>query len=942
MKRFVALILTAAFLVLGIPAVAADSIVIDNLDDGIRYTGAWDHAKWSRSGCYAGSVSASGAEDAAAELTFTGVRAALYGMKGQNGGSCEIFIDGSSAGTVDLHADSLQVQSKLLETQPLTPGEHTLRLVKTGGSGMVFVDCIRVWTEEAGGVSQSANNLLRYADVTNARADEAAVMLSSLGMMDDLGGGLFGASYGLTYAELEQLSEPLGAPGVPEADPNARVSEQEAAFVVLDLLGYGDKARQERSGGYVQVANRLGLKGISGAEYITREKAAQLFYSALTIGCAAATYTTDGVSYEQGDSTLLKDKLKLNSIGGRMTANRYTALSTPNRYAGHNRVEIGGVVYHTTDAYAHSLIGCNVVGFADEDGRLAAVYAPDNRNDRVHINAPDILSATENTVTYQEGEEEEEISFDGTIDVIYNEKALSRVLTADDLTPDAGGLTFIDADQNGRYDVLLIDSPELGIVESVSEIGKAIRLQYGEPQVSLADADTVIVRNGEPAELSALVADDVIAMVRIPLPDGGVTIQIDAVSDKASGMVAEVEMPDRITVAGKTYEVAKKYRDRVMGSAKAGEEVTLLLTKEGRVLGCSRGGETKRMGILVAYSTPLGLDARPELKLFDTAGDTVIHRLARQVKINGGKAQSGELSAVEGVLAAAQYQLIQFGVNGSGEISQINTAVLIPNPTEADQDTFRMKYTTLTPRRYYGYTGMHFENQLYINSGCTVIAVPSDSDRGNTEKYKILNVSSLTHNIDYNINVYNETDYGTADIILIQTAAADEPQKDMYQFDRLAQGLDEEGQDVYQLYASGASGSVVLSGETLTQAVSELNRGDIFRIVSSKTGWFDDVKKVYDRRTGEIQPGFTMESGEVWYSGVVKKYKNNMLQIQDATGRMLFFRIDAGSQRSYYEPGTDRMLTIKAADITPGMQVFIVEKDSISIRNLFLFGAEGE
>ena len=50
------------------------------------------------------------------------------------------------------------------------------------------------------------------------------------------------------------------------------------------------------------------------------------------------------------------------------------------------------------------------------------------------------------------------------------------------------------------------------------------------------------------------------------------------------------------------------------------------------------------------------------------------------------------------------------------------------------------------------------------------------------------------------------------------------------------------------------------------------------------------------------------------------------------------FRIAGSSTRSYYSADSDKLLSVKASDIEPGMRVFVYEKDAISIRSLCIFG----
>ncbi len=958
-KRWLAAAL-AAVLLAGLTvawAAGTGSSIVDNLDsEELEYAGRWSHTEWSDSGYYAGYVSAAGEDGASVSLTFQGTNVELYGLKNSSGAECEIEIDGAAAGSASFYADTVQKQAKIFASETLAPGEHTIKVIKKADGASekkILVDFFRYIASDGGqaGTTGNEDGLLTYSDVTGAKADEAASMLVALGIMTDLGGGRFGASYSVNCADFDAMAEQLGYAPKERTAPDSKMTVREAAMIVLDLLGYGDKARaMNQTGAYITVASQIGLRGVSAEEYLTKEKAAQMLYSALTIPVATPEIRSEGLYYTGKDGdTLLSSRLKLNRITGRMTANQYTALTNPDVRAGKNAVEIGDTVYYTRNPAVHELIGCNVICFTDEENQLAAAYAPEGSNDRVVVNADDIISAGAGSVRYEdENGREEKISFSGDTDVLYNKKALLRGLTEQDLTPEEGRLTFLDSDRNGRYDVLIIDAPEIFVVDTASSLGENIYLKNNAAPIALKDTDYTIEKDGKSAAITDLAAYDVISVLSVPIAGADTVVTISVSNAKTSGTVEEISGEDRIVVNGREYKILESCRDEVLEAASLGESVTLYLTAYGKVAACAKGadGTAKQFGCVIALDMPQGLQANSMLKIFDMTGNTTVYKVADKVRVNGQSYDSltiGNAPAL-GIVdenLQVKHQLIQYELNSDGEINQIEVAQLIPEPTENDQNIFRVKYEKLTPRRYYGYTGMHFENELYINGDCKVIAVPSDDEMDNEKKYKILNVSTLTHNIDYNINVYNETDYGTADIILIQTAAADAPQTDMYQFDKVTTTIDEDGNAALKIFAKGESGDVTLvstEGDEMTDNVRGLQKGDIFRVISDKAGMYTDVKEVYDRETMKIQPGFTLEPGEVWYAGEVITFKNNMLKIRENSGRIVSFRIAGSSTRSYYSADSDKLLSVKASDIEPGMRVFVYEKDAISIRSLCIFG----
>ncbi|WP_370102133.1 hypothetical protein [Streptacidiphilus sp. MAP12-20] len=107
---------------------------IDDDEPTIAYTGSWFASGTRGYGDFNDGVHATSVNGDAASYTFTGTGIQVLGERNSDQGNVEIFVDGVSQGQVDTSATSRRAQQVLYNAQGLTPGSHTIQIVKRSGS----------------------------------------------------------------------------------------------------------------------------------------------------------------------------------------------------------------------------------------------------------------------------------------------------------------------------------------------------------------------------------------------------------------------------------------------------------------------------------------------------------------------------------------------------------------------------------------------------------------------------------------------------------------------------------------------------------------------------------------------------------------------------------------------------------------------------------------
>jgi hypothetical protein len=110
---------------------------INNDDSSVTYAGGtWTESNNRGAGDYSDDVSYTGVNGSYVEYSFSGTGIKLIGPSDPSQGNVEIFIDNVSQGVVNTYGTPYSAQTTYFETSKLTPGSHTIKMVKQSGTWM--------------------------------------------------------------------------------------------------------------------------------------------------------------------------------------------------------------------------------------------------------------------------------------------------------------------------------------------------------------------------------------------------------------------------------------------------------------------------------------------------------------------------------------------------------------------------------------------------------------------------------------------------------------------------------------------------------------------------------------------------------------------------------------------------------------------------------------
>jgi hypothetical protein len=125
--------------------VVPNPVTVNDTDPTLSYSGSWTHATGRGAGDYGDDVHYAAANGASVTLSFTGTGVDYIGPMSAADGTADVFLDGTRVGgTTAIYSGTYTPQQFLYQVRGLTPGAHTLQLVKTGGSNLQ-VDAFQIW-----------------------------------------------------------------------------------------------------------------------------------------------------------------------------------------------------------------------------------------------------------------------------------------------------------------------------------------------------------------------------------------------------------------------------------------------------------------------------------------------------------------------------------------------------------------------------------------------------------------------------------------------------------------------------------------------------------------------------------------------------------------------------------------------------------------------------
>lgn len=691
-------------------------------------------------------------------------------------------------------------------------------------------------------ITHSCNTV--FPDVTEKSKNSGAVkVLSDMGIVSGYDSGLFGE--------------------------NDTLKTEQAVKIVMRALGYG--AISEAYGGYpasyliyAQTSGLLKKVKAGSYEECTWNDAAQLLYNALFIDIAED---------ENGDLKTLKGRNALTAYHdvqiykGVVSGNDITSFSGTAESEGY--VRIGGERFLDRGNLCENLLGMKVECYFKNsyNEKELLLVRTEGFNKEIKVSATDIAadkSSSERLSYYDEKGVIKNMGIEQGAVVIFNGKYQGRGINNSDLEADNGSIRLVDNDKNGKADVVFIEKAEIYVVESINTVRLTIEDMYNMPAVSLDREDAgfkyKILWSGTEVPFSEIVKGSVLSVLKSV--DGNYT-EIHICADRVRGTVTE-RNDVSVTVDGTAYGILKGFENRV-SDITIGSSAMFYLDEYGRIAGCSKPELSGLYGYLIETGPAGdGLNEKDKglFRIFSLSEAKIQnYESASNIKLYKGSGEEGKLTGREIAEkfregGSVKRQLIKYGLNSKGDITEIYTAKKnTSNPKGHDDANFSLDFDypdTNNPMpgwNYLVYSDSGVISNRYLTSGAVCLSVPSENSDGsiNEKNIHMFNINEYPDSEQLTkFKIYDSNESRHIGVLVLEGGKSGlMPEDELFIFDEYGMALSDEGDTVERIYGyekGEYKGYNVSPSSQMTNAEKKLGKGDAVKLVKDDTGVLSLVK----------------------------------------------------------------------------------------------------
>ncbi len=665
--------------------------------------------------------------------------------------------------------------------------------------------------------------------------------------------------------------------------PNDNISYAEAMAIMVRATGYAVSAN-ENGGyptGYMAVGTSNGLsKNVqaTAAEKITRGNVAYLTSNALEVKLMEQKEFGSSSSYQVTEKTLLGDKLKVTKSTGQIKAVEKASV-TGSSSLGKDQVTIGDKTYKSRTNLSN-LLGYNVTYYVQEitsgDDEVILALPIASKNKTIKIDSESFSKLTTkngNTAVeyFTSGSDTKTAAAEINSDpiMIYNGKYEAFDKQQLDMTDVSGNVTLLDADSDGKYEIVFVTKYENIVVDEVSA-SKRISGKYGNTSIKLDDSvDYTLTLGGFDIELSELKEYDVLSVAK------SLDNELYNIIVTRNPIVGKVSAKDKdgVYIGDKQYKIANSYPD----SINVGLDGVFYLDAEGKIAAIDTSSRlSSGYAYLVRAYTNTNTDENSIFKLFTKDGKEETFTAAEKIKFNGksGTRAENAVKELNNNGSSTTKQLVTFSTNADGKLISIETAKDNTSTGAVDIENFTKNYE-LTNAKYNASTSKL--GNVRISDNTIIFEITDDS-----ADYTIRQKDIFEDEQSYDASIYDMSENYTAKVVVLTnsaiTANADSPLAVVKSI-VTASNSDDEETDMLRALINGKEQSIYAESDKVLvkDGGSKLEAGDLIQYRTNSAGEITSIRVLMDIKTKNTETTLTpSENLTTVYGKVTKKFSNTI------------------------------------------------------------------
>ena len=447
--------------------------------------------------------------------------------------------------------------------------------------------------------------------------------------------------------------------------PDEFITTEQAIKIMCSYLGYDLKAKSLGGypTGYLVTAQQIGLTdGVILNDNLTKADILLLFSNFINTDINEITSVGEKVKFEKEEgNTVLSSIFNVYKGEGIVTGTSKTLLGGKS-YFTDGCVEIDGELFRNEYELTNEFLGYRVDYYYKKDTICNIIFAQKTAqaNYTKVVFADQIESYSDGVLSYSKDDTDKisKISVPFNAKVIFNGKAYSKDLTkAFDMS--AGSVVFIDADYDGNFETIIIDSVKYYVVDCIdSENNYIFPKFYGEP-ISLGKSDDFIVKrsNGRDADFSSIKEWDVVGIRASNDSDDNFTY-VTVNNTSVNGRVTDIssERRGKIFIEGKPYNITTDLYEYLNSNASnetpssktsaniLGKNITAYLSADNEVVGFKVSNTNTGYAYVIDGELGEGKNPKVTLKILTSDNKIQEFELKEKFKLNGENVKTNDIN----------------------------------------------------------------------------------------------------------------------------------------------------------------------------------------------------------------------------------------------------------------------------------------------------------
>lgn len=517
--------------------------------------------------------------------------------------------------------------------------------------------------------------------------------------------------------------------------PKDSITKAEAYTMILNSMGYRSLAQAKGvwPTGYLSIASDLKLKCSSTTDNLSYLEAMELIYDALQLSVYDInSIKGSNIVYEQSDKAWVTVAHSLEYNEGTVESVYGTSLFT-DKIMSSKTVLISGKVYNVVESFDEKKFVGNYVKYfyTEDDETIVFMCCEKVKNEDYTVDLDWFYSYGNNEMNvYRDAEfnKTKRISLEDEHIIVYNGMPLSNNVssTIDSLYRGKGTITFKDSDNDGEYDVVMIENFRNFFVNSCDPLNLKIYNKLASNDIlDLESAEYYeILLDGKALKFEEIPMNTVLSVAE---SINGDVIKMIIGSGKINGKASTIN-EECVIIDNTKYKIEKSFQNEFRSIVSIGNTYTFYLDHLGNIAYIG-DADTRTMtyGYLIRaiYNDSLAEDV-VKFEIFTENNEMVILDSAKHMIIDGNSYK--DRSEIKQYFddpyneSKTQPQLIEFKVNSENQILEIDTA-MIQNSQEDDNYSLFPVYDS---SEIHWYQQGRFGLRAIFNSSTVTFFVPED------------------------------------------------------------------------------------------------------------------------------------------------------------------------------------------------------------------------